>query len=123
MAALNYAGGGTDYQTVGDALTGLDQAGVINRQEFLGLDDLAQFRFFTNSFDTRTKGVDIVGNMSFDLMSGFSTVTVAFNYNDTEVTDRGSINPITVVTAVSRLWKSGSCPISRVTFPGPTPTG
>ncbi len=94
LAALNYAGGGTDYQTVGDALTGLDQAGVINRQEFLGLDDLAQFRFFTNSFDTRTKGVDIVGNMSFDLMSGFSTVTVAFNYNDTEVTDRGSINPI-----------------------------
>ncbi len=94
LAALNYTGGGTDYGTVGEALTGLDQAGVINRQEFLGLDDLAQFRFFSNSFDTRTKGVDLVGNMNFDLMSGSSMITVAFNYNDTEVTDRGSINPI-----------------------------
>ncbi|MGB0378717.1 MAG: TonB-dependent receptor plug domain-containing protein [Luminiphilus sp.] len=94
LAALNYAGGGTDYGTVGEALTGLDQAGVINRSEYLGLDDLAEFRFFSNSFDTRTKGVDVVGNMNFDFMSGSSTITVAFNYNDTEVTDRGSINPI-----------------------------
>ena len=94
LAALNYAGGGTSYNTVGEALTGLDSAGVINRQDFIGLDDLAEFRFFSNSFDTRTKGVDLVGNMNFDLMSGFSTITVAFNYNDTEVTDRGSINPI-----------------------------
>ena len=94
LAALNYTGGGTSYGTVGEALTGLDQAGVINRQDFIGLDDLAEFRFFSNSFDTRTKGVDLVGNMNFDLMSGFSTITVAFNYNDTEVTDRGSINPI-----------------------------
>ena len=94
LAALNYTGGGTSYGTVGEALTGLDQAGVINRQDFIGLDDLAEFRFFSNSFDTRTKGVDLVGNMNFDLMSGFSTITVAFNYNDTEVTDRGTINPI-----------------------------
>jgi len=94
LAALNYTGGGTSYGTVGEALTGLDAAGVINRQDFIGLDDLAEFRFFSNSFDTRTKGVDLVGNMNFDLMSGFSTITVAFNYNDTEVTDRGSINPI-----------------------------
>ena len=94
LAALNYTGGSTSYGTVGEALTGLDAAGVINRQDFIGLDDLAEFRFFSNSFDTRTKGVDLVGNMNFDLMSGFSTITVAFNYNDTEVTDRGSINPI-----------------------------
>jgi iron complex outermembrane receptor protein len=94
LAALNYAGGGTSYGTVGEALTGLDQAGVINRQQFLGLDDLAEFRFFSNSFDTRTEGVDVVGNMDFDFMSGSSTLTIAFNYNDTEVTDRGTINPI-----------------------------
>lgn len=94
LSALNYAGGGTTYGTVSEALTGLDSAGIINRQDFIGLDDLSQFRFFSNSFDTRTKGVDLVGNMNFDLMSGSSTVTVAFNYNDTEVTDRGTINPI-----------------------------
>ena len=94
LAALNFAGGGSDYESVSDALAGLDANGTINRQEFLGLDDLSQFRFFTNSFDTSTEGVDIVGNMNFELMSGSSAVTVAFNYNKTEVTDAGTINPI-----------------------------
>jgi len=94
LAALNFAGGGSDYESVSDALSGLDANGTINRQEFLGLDDLSQFRFFTNSFDTSTEGVDIVGNMNFELMSGSSTLTVAFNYNKTEVTDAGTINPI-----------------------------
>ena len=94
LAALNFAGGGSDYESVSDALAGLDTSGIINRQEFLGLDDLSQFRFFTNSFDTSTEGVDIVGNMNFELMGGSSSVTVAFNYNKTEVTDAGTINPI-----------------------------
>jgi iron complex outermembrane receptor protein len=94
LDALNFAGGGSDYGSVSDALTGLDANGVIDRQQYLGLDDLKTFQFFTNSFDTSTEGVDVVGNMNFDLMSGSSTVTVAFNYNKTEVTDRGSINPI-----------------------------
>lgn len=94
LAALNFAGGGSDYGSVSDALTGLDANGVIDRQQYLGLDDLKTFQFFTNSFDTSTEGVDIVGNMNFELLSGSSSVTVAFNYNKTEVTDRGSINPI-----------------------------
>lgn len=98
LAALNFtsdtSGDGTDYDSVSAALSGLDQQGVINRQEFLGLDDLAEFRFFTNSFDTSTRGVDIVGNTSFDFLSGSSTLTLAFNWNETEVTDRGTINPI-----------------------------
>ena len=94
LAALNFAGGGTDFQTVSAALSGLDASGVIDRQNFLGLDDLAEFRFFTNSFDTRTRGVDLVGNVPFDFMSGSSTVTVAFNFNETDVTGRGTINPI-----------------------------
>jgi iron complex outermembrane receptor protein len=82
LAALNFAGGGTNFGSVSEALTGLDAAGVINRQDFLGLDDLSQFRFFTNSFDTNTKGFDLVGNIPFDFMSGASTVTLAFNYNE-----------------------------------------
>jgi len=94
LDALNFAGGGSNYASVSEALTGLDQSGVINRQAFIGLDDLSQFRFFTNSFDTKTTGVDLVGNLPFDFMSGSSTLTVAFNYNKTEVTDRGTINPI-----------------------------
>ena len=93
LDALNYAGS-SSYDSVSAALTGLDAAGTINRQEYLGLDDLAQFRFFTNGFSTTTKGLDLVGRVDFAALSGDSTVTLAFNYNDTTVDNRGSINPI-----------------------------
>ncbi|MCO4811339.1 MAG: TonB-dependent receptor [Gammaproteobacteria bacterium] len=98
LDALNYTGdqnGGLGpYASVSDALTGLDAAGVIDRQDFIGLDDLTVFRFFSNSFDTTTTGIDVVGNFGFALGSGESTVTVAANYNKTEVDDVGSLNPI-----------------------------
>ena len=94
LEALNYAGGGAAYTSVSDALTGLGTAGTINRQLFTGLEDLKQFRFFTNSFDTTTTGIDVVGSRDFALGDGESKVTVAFNYNETEVDSRGTINPI-----------------------------
>ncbi len=94
LDALNYAGGGAAYTSVSDALTGLGNAGTINRQSFTGLEDLKQFRFFTNSFDTTTTGIDVVGSTDFALGDGESKVTVAFNYNKTEVDSRGTINPI-----------------------------
>ena len=85
---------GDSFGTVSEALTGLDAAGVINRQDFIGLDDLSQFRFFSNSFDTKTQGIDVVGRYGFDLGRGFSNLILAANYNRTEVTDRGTLNPI-----------------------------
>ena len=94
LDALNFAGGGTDYATVSEALTELDASGVIDRSNYIGLDDLSQFRFFSNSFDTTTRGVDIVGNYSFDLWEGNSRLTLAANYNETEVDDVGTLNPI-----------------------------
>ena len=93
LDALNFAGG-SNYGSVSDALTGLSDAGTINRQEFVGLEDLKQFRFFTNSFDTETKGIDLVGSTDFAFADGESKITVALNYNKTTVTDRGNINPI-----------------------------
>jgi iron complex outermembrane receptor protein len=93
LAALNYAGG-SSYGSVSDALTGLGDSGVITRTDFVGLEDLKQFRFFTNGFSTTTKGVDLVGSVDFDAMGGASTLTFAFNYNETTVDSRGSINPI-----------------------------
>ena len=99
LEALNYTGtqAGTvppEYLTVSQALTDLDANGVIDRQDFIGLDDLSEFRFFSNSFDTTTTGLDIVGTFAFALGSGESDVTVAFNYNETEVDDVGTVNPI-----------------------------
>ena len=95
LDALNFADGNVNnYQTVSAALTGLDADGIIDRQEFIGLDDLAEFRFFANSFSTTTTGLDIVGNLGFALGSGESTVTIAANYNKTEVDSVGTVNPI-----------------------------
>ena len=95
LAALEFADtAGGSYNSVGEALTALDANGTINRQQFLGLDDLAEFRFFTNGFGTTTKGLDLVGTVDFDAMGGASTLTFAFNYNETTVDNRGSINPI-----------------------------
>ncbi len=92
LDALQAAGGvGT---TVNEALTDLSNRNVINRSDFIGLDDLSQFRFFSNSFDTNTQGIDVVGRYGFDLAGGFSNLTLAANYTRTEVTDRGTLNPI-----------------------------
>ena len=92
LSALQAAGGVGD--SVGEALTDLSSRGVINRSDFIGLDDLAEFRFFSNSFDTKTQGVDVVGRYGFDLAGGSSNLTLAANYNTTEVTDVGLLNPI-----------------------------
>ena len=94
LDALNFAGGGTTFTTVSEALTGLNANGTLDRTQFLGLDDLAQFRFFANSFDTRTRGVDVVGRMGFDFGEGYSNLVLAMNFNETKVTSRGVTNPI-----------------------------
>ena len=95
LDALNaFNPGATAFTSVSEGITGLADAGVINRSDFIGLEDLTEFRFFTNSFDTRTRGVDVVGRLPFDFLDGFSEVTLAANYNETDVTDRGAAGSI-----------------------------
>lgn len=95
LAALNFtAGEGSNFATVSEGLTSLDAAGKIDRQQFVGLDDLNAFRFFSNSFDTTTSGIDLVGNYSFDFIGGDSRLTLAANYNSTKVDNVGTVNPI-----------------------------
>jgi iron complex outermembrane recepter protein len=71
----------------------LDAAGVLNAGDFAGSEDLTSFGFFNNDFDTRTQGIDIVGNMPIDLGRGSTTATLAVNYTDTKVTRPGNISP------------------------------
>lgn len=42
--------------------------------------------FFTNDFDTRTRGVDLVGAYAKRVGTGRLDLSAAYNYNDTEVT-------------------------------------
>ena len=90
LSALQFAG--ATATTIGGALTELDANGTINRQDFLGLDDLLQFRFFSNSFDTKTQGIDVVGRYPFEMMGGQSNFILAANWTDTEVTRQGTIS-------------------------------
>ncbi|MGI9322328.1 MAG: TonB-dependent receptor plug domain-containing protein, partial [Pseudomonadales bacterium] len=50
--------------------------------------DLESFRFFQNAFDTRTRGVDVVGSYSMDMGAGTTDLALAWNSNKSEVQDR-----------------------------------
>ena len=58
----------------------LEAAGVPNAQSY------AQVSFFTNDFDTTTQGIDLVANYTADMLGGSSTFSLAYNWNETEVT-------------------------------------
>lgn len=73
-----------------ELLTQLDAAGVIDRADFTGFEDLVAFAFFNNDFDTRTQGIDFVANTRFNLTeSGVTKATLAVNYTKTDVTNLG----------------------------------
>ncbi|MEM7077554.1 MAG: TonB-dependent receptor [Pseudomonadota bacterium] len=50
--------------------------------------DIADFRFFTNQFDTNTSGVDVVISADTEWLGGTTTWNLAFNSTSTDVTDR-----------------------------------
>lgn len=51
-----------------------------------GADSLTSVSYFTNSFDTRTQGVDAVGSWKTQVGEGALNLTAAYNWNDTKVT-------------------------------------
>lgn len=66
--------------------------------------NLTSFRFFTNDFDTETKGVDLVATYEMDLFGGQSALSLAFNNNKTEVT---RFDPVTLSTNRIRQLEEG----------------
>jgi len=81
--------GGTQTSQI---LNALNAAGIVNIADFTGSEDLGSFGFFANDFDTETQGIDIVGNIPVELGSGSSSIGIAVNYTDTEVTRRGNLS-------------------------------
>ena len=49
--------------------------------------NLQNFRFFTNDFETRTQGIDLVATYKPLSLGGDTTFSFLFNYTDTEVTE------------------------------------
>jgi iron complex outermembrane receptor protein len=83
----------------------LKAAGIPN------VESLQQVSFFTNDFDTTTKGIDVVANYAASLFDGSSTFSVAYNWNETEVTQ---FSAITGAFKVKRLEED--LPKHRGTF-------
>jgi iron complex outermembrane receptor protein len=66
--------------------------------------DIADFRFFTNQFDTSTSGFDVVINTDTEWLGGMTTWNLAYNYTKTEVTKR---NPELLNDSRKRLLEDG----------------
>lgn len=56
-------------------------------------------QYFTNGFDTLTRGIDVVGSYRTDLAGGKLNLTLAYNYNRSKVTDfdPGVIGPTQLI--------------------------
>ncbi len=66
--------------------------------------NLQSFRFFTNDFDTETKGIDVVATYDAEWFGGLSTLSLAFNNNQTEVK---RFNPDTLNASRIRQLEEG----------------
>jgi iron complex outermembrane receptor protein len=95
------------------ALSAQDQADLLAR----GIDAsaISQVRFFTNSFDTNTSGIDIIATTDTEWLGGITTWNLAANYTDTEVTSRDS----TAIVSDRRVEQiEGGVPDTRVNVSG-----
>ena len=66
--------------------------------------NLANFRFFTNDFDTETSGVDLVATYVPYKLRGNTTFSLLFNLTETEVT---KFNPVTLDATRIRELQEG----------------
>ena len=72
-------------------LNALDAAGVLRAADFAGAEDLASVAFFSNDFDTETRGLDVVVSWPLYFGTAANTLSLAVNYTDTEVTRAGAL--------------------------------
>lgn len=94
---------------------GISQAFAVTAANVAALPALASVgvggvvNYFTNGFDTRTSGVDVVSTYRTQLLTGPLTLTLAYNYNKSTVTD---FNPA-VISAAQRFNISNLPPKHR----------
>ncbi|HSY95641.1 MAG TPA: TonB-dependent receptor, partial [Steroidobacteraceae bacterium] len=69
-------------------------------------------QYFTNGFDTKTKGADLVGTYAFHIGDGHLDTSLAYNYNKTDVTN---YNP-NVISQARIIDIQHYAPNTRVNF-------
>ncbi len=70
-----------------------EQVDALIAEGITGAANLQNFRFFTNDFDTKTSGLDLVATTAMDMAGGVTDFSLAFNYTTTDVTKS---NPVTM---------------------------
>ena len=103
--AVNAADGETSK-----IINALNAAGILNSADFAGSEDLASVAFFTNDFDTKTQGVDMVATLPLPAFFGDSDLSLAVNYTDTKVTRLGGLGPTRLRQLEENLphWKGNA---------------
>jgi iron complex outermembrane recepter protein len=99
---------------------GLSQTFTVSAADLLALPSLSavglggDVNYFTNGFDVTTQGVDAIATYGTDLMGGDLTLSLAYNYNKSEVQD---FNPL-VISAAQRFNVSNIAPKHRLVAAG-----
>jgi len=73
---------------------------------------ISQVTYFSNDFDTTTQGIDVVVNYSMNLFDGDTSLSLAYNWNETEV---DKFNPDTTSLGKVQRLEEGM-PAHRGTF-------
>ena len=107
-----------------------DEAARLVAEGITSADNLANFRFFTNDFDTRTQGVDVVAAFVPAGSGGSTELNLAFNYTHTAVTRhnpdvlsevrirqlRDALPGIRWVGSARRTWGGGLSTLGRLSY-------
>jgi iron complex outermembrane recepter protein len=99
---------------------GITQTFEVTAADIIALPALAavgvggDVNYFTNGFDTTTSGLDVIGTYRTDLGDGKLNMTLAYNYNRSEVTD---FDP-QVISAAQRSDIANFAPHHRVILSG-----
>ena len=99
---------------------GITQTFQVTAADIIALPQLASVgvggdvNYFTNGFDTNTSGLDVIGTYKTDVGSGKLNMTLAYNYNKSEVTD---FDP-KVISAAQRKDIANFAPRHRVILSG-----
>ncbi|MFW2829296.1 TonB-dependent receptor plug domain-containing protein [Sphingomonas sp. ID0503] len=72
---------------------GVTAADLIAQPALAAVGEGGDVNYFTNGFDTRTRGVDVVANYKINALDNPLNLTIAYNYNKNKVT---SHNPVAI---------------------------
>ncbi|NIB38576.1 TonB-dependent receptor [Pseudomaricurvus alkylphenolicus] len=96
------------------------EAALLESQGIAGASEFANFRYYTNDFDTNSKGVDVVATYPINLFDGDTDLSLAMNWTETEVTGytEGLLNATRIRTLEEGLPEiRGNLSLSHVQGP------